>query len=204
MTPNAFLSYCHCPADDKHLARLLTHLEPLRLDGTLNTWSDRDIQPGSEFEQEIFRNLNKSNLFIALVSPDSLASDFCKKELQQALALQKAGKIYIVPVILETCDWKSVSSPLKKFQALPKDGEAISGWSNENDAYYDVAMGLRCRVAPNATAGRTGWRSPKQMPRWSSGMALVYTSRRYLVTKTRLSYVRKTQCLPFLMSLPCP
>ncbi len=47
----------------------------------------------------------------------------------------------IVPIIVEPCDW--LSSPLKDFSALPKDGQAISGFTNENVAYLNVVSGLR-------------------------------------------------------------
>lgn len=149
MALNAFISYSH--ADEKHLERLHKHLAMLLREGTLDTWSDHKILPGGRIGPEINGKLNDSGLFIALVSPDYLASNYCyEKEFETALALAEAGKIRIVPVILEPCDW--LSSPFNQFLALPKDGKAISEWTNQNNAYLDVVTGLRRVVASDAAA----------------------------------------------------
>ena len=140
MTTNAFISYSH--ADEKSLERLHKHLAMLRRDGALNAWTDHQIIPGDRLDNEVRTNLDKSEIFVALVSPDYLASNYCyEKEFQYALSLYEAGKIRIVAVILEPCDW--LSSPLKDFLALPKDGKPVSTWTNQNNAYLDVVNGLR-------------------------------------------------------------
>lgn len=151
MPTDAFISYSH--ADEKALDRLHKHLAMLRRDGTLNAWTDHAIKPGDRFTDEILSSLNRSALFIALVSPDYLASSYCyDKEFQHALQLADAGKIRIVPIILEPCDW--LSSPLKDFMALPKDGQPISGWTNQNNAYLDVITRLRQLLKASAAEER--------------------------------------------------
>lgn len=140
MPTKAFISYAH--ADEKALDRLHKHLAMLRRDGTLEAWTDHAILAGGKFNQEIIASLNSSNLFIALISPDYIASQYCyDKEFLHALKLVDEGKMRIVPVILEPCDW--LSTPFKDFMALPKDGQAISGWTNQNNAYLDVVTRLR-------------------------------------------------------------
>lgn len=148
---HAFISYSHI--DEKHLERLHKHMAMLQRDDTIETWSDHKIIPGSKVGQEIDNSLSSSGLFIALVSPDYLASNYCyETEFQQALAMEKAGKLRIVPVILEPCDW--LSSPFREFMALPKDGKAISEWTNHNVAYLDVVKGLRRVVEADEPAAR--------------------------------------------------
>ena len=140
MVVEAFISYSH--ADEKALERIHKHLAMLKRDNTINAWTDHQILPGDKVGENISANLNKSSLFIAVVSPDYLASNYCyEKEFQQAQQLCSDGKIRIVPVILEPCDW--LSSPLADYMALPKDGKAISEWDNPNNAYLDVVNGLR-------------------------------------------------------------
>ncbi len=147
MALNAFISYAH--ADEKYLERLHKHLAMLLRDGTLSAWSDHKILPGGRIGAEIDGKLNESGLFIAMVSPDYLSSNYCyEKEFQVALALAEAGKIRIVPIILEPCDW--LSSPFNQFLALPKDGKPISDWVNQNNAYLDVVTGLRRVVMTDA------------------------------------------------------
>jgi len=143
-TANAFLSYSH--ADEKALKRLHTHLAMLQREGSLIAWTDNAILPGTRLDAEISSNLGNSNLFVALISPDYLASNYCyDKEFAQATTLADTGKLRIVPVILKPCDW--LSSPFKDFKAMPKDGKPISEWTNQNNAFLDVVIGLRQLLA---------------------------------------------------------
>jgi hypothetical protein len=147
MPTNAFISYSH--ADEKYLERLHKHLAMLQRDGSLDAWSDHKILPGEKFNEKINSSLENSGIFLALLSPDYLASAYCYElEFKQALRMAKAGKIRIIPIILEPCEWKA--SPFGEIMALPKDGRAISEWTNQNNAFLDVVSGLR-RVleAPN-------------------------------------------------------
>ena len=138
MALHAFISYSY--ADEKALDRLHKHLAMLLRDGTLEAWTDHKILPGDKLEDVIDFNLGNGGLFVALISPDYLHSKYCyDKEFQQAQKLASAGKIRIIPVILEPCDWKA--SPFAAYMALPKDGKPISEWSNQNIAYLDVVTG---------------------------------------------------------------
>ncbi len=148
-TVNVFISYSH--ADEKALERLHKHMVMLRREGSLSAWTDNAILPGGNLGGDINVALQASAIFIALVSPDYLASNYCyEKEFQQAQALHDAGKLRIVPVILEPCDW--LNSPFKEFMALPKDGQPISSWTNQNNALLDVVTGLRRVLTAPASA----------------------------------------------------
>jgi hypothetical protein len=136
----AFISYSH--HDEHYLERLKIHLTPMRRDGRITDWADKDIYAGSNLDSSISDELESSDLFIALISPDYLASNYCyEKEFNKALAMQEEGRITIVPIILQPCEWKN--TPFVKMKALPKDGKEISEWTNENNAYLDIANELR-------------------------------------------------------------
>ena len=136
----AFISYSH--ADQSHLTNLEKHLAQVKRDGLLDSWTDHDIQAGGSLDKEIMTALNNANLFIALVSPDYINSGYCyEKEFQYAQELHKKGKIKIVPIIVEPCDWHS--TPFSDMKALPKNGKPISTWSNINTAFLDVITNLR-------------------------------------------------------------
>jgi hypothetical protein len=140
MAASIFISYSH--ADERTLERLHKHLATLQREGLVKTWYDRQILAGSQFDGDIGRQLDKSDIFIALVSADYLASRYCyEQEFERALSRSDRGEMQIVPVIAEPCDW--LSTPLQKFMALPKDGKPISDWTNVNSAYLDVVTGLR-------------------------------------------------------------
>ncbi|GAJ30312.1 MULTISPECIES: toll/interleukin-1 receptor domain-containing protein [Alphaproteobacteria] len=140
----AFISYSH--RDTAALERLHTHLSMLRREGQITEWYDREILAGSDLDSEITAQLESSELFLVLVSPDFLASDYCyDRELRRALERHESGEAIVVPIIVEPCDWKS--SPLKQLKALPRDGQPVSEWTNQNNAFLDVVTELRRVVA---------------------------------------------------------
>lgn len=165
---SAFISYSH--ANAKSLDRLHKHLAMLERDGSLDAWTDHDILPGDKFEERIDGGLAKSQLFVALLSADYLASEYCyDKEFAYAQQRAAEGQLRIVPVIIEPCEW--LSSPFAEYSALPKDGKAISEWSNQNAAYHGVVTGLRRvieDIARTAGPGNDG-NSPTTMVKANAG-----------------------------------
>lgn len=150
----AFISYSH--HDKTALERLHVHLKNLTRDGHIETWFDRDILAGSELDAEIERELEAADLFLLVVSPDFIASDYCvEREMKRALERHAAGNARVVPIIVEECDWRAMSE-LRQLKAVPTDGKAVSTWANPNTAYLNVVQELRRIVeadnAPLATA----------------------------------------------------
>lgn len=136
----AFISYSH--KDDEHLITFEKHLAQVKREGLLSLWTDHAIEAGGLVNKEINKALNVADIFIALLSPDYINSGYCyEKEFQYAHELQDEGKLKIVPIIVEPCDW--LSTPFKEFKALPKDGKPISTWINVNTAFLDVVTSLR-------------------------------------------------------------
>lgn len=136
----AFISYSH--KDAGALDRLHTHLAMLRREGAIEAWFDRVILAGGELDAEITAQLESCELFLLLVSPDFLASDYCvEREMERALERHAAGDARVVPIIIEPCDW--TASPLRQLKALPRDAKPVSEWTNENNAYLDVVNEIR-------------------------------------------------------------
>lgn len=140
MNMDAFISYSH--SDSQSLDILHKHLSNLRRDHIISTWTDHEIPAGGVIDNQISSALGKSQLFLALLSPDYIASNYCyEKEFKAALKLHEEGKIIIIPVILEPCDW--LNTPFSKFKALPKDGKPVSTFENRNTAFLDVIQNIR-------------------------------------------------------------
>ena len=138
---SCFISYSH--KDKWALERLCTHMAMLKRDGLINEWYDREILAGDDIDRAILEKLNSCDLFLALVSPDFLASDYCyETEMARALERHDANEARVVPIIIEPCEgWQK--SPLGRLKALPEDGKPISEWENENAAFKEVAEELR-------------------------------------------------------------
>lgn len=140
MTLRLFISYSH--KDEHYLDRFHVHLAQSMREGVFQGWYDREIDAGADIDNEVAQELELADIYVALVSPDFINSNYCYNvELQRALERQKHGTMVVVPVIIEACDWQS--TPLGKLKALPKDGKAIAEWTNENVAYLDVIKALR-------------------------------------------------------------
>lgn len=136
----AFISYSH--RDSEAVDRLHTHLATLRREGLIETWFDRRILPGDSIDDKITIELESCDIFLMLVSPDFLESDYCvDREMRRALERHDSGDARVIPIVIQPCDW--TSSPLSKLKVLPKDGKPISEWINENNAYLDVVKELR-------------------------------------------------------------
>ncbi len=135
-----FFSYSHNDETDRN--ELEKHLAVLKRQGVIETWYDRRILAGSGLDNEVDQNLVESNLILLLVSPDFLASDYCySKEMQKAFEMRARGIAWVIPIILEHCDWKN--TPLKVLLACPQDGKPISDYPNPNKAFNEIAQEIR-------------------------------------------------------------
>jgi hypothetical protein len=139
------LFYCYARKDRGLRDELEKHLEPLKRLGQITTWYDREIEPGREWKREIDYHLNTADLVLLLISPNFLRSDYCYGvEMQRALEKHEAGKARVIPVILRPVDWQG--TPLSKLQVLPTEGKPISTWRNRDEAFREVAQGIRMVV----------------------------------------------------------
>ena len=152
-----FITYSH--KDKRAKDKLLTCLEPMKREGLIDPWHDNEIIPGDKWREEIFStNLPDSDIWLYLVSSDSLASETCNKEL--ALILEK--NITPILIILEDCDWKNYklsnvqalsaessflgeweSQKLSDFQALPAEGRPLNEWNPRSKGWQSVVEGIR-------------------------------------------------------------
>ncbi len=135
-----FISYSH---EDEALRRALDkHLALLKRIRLIEIWHDRRIVPGTDVDDKIHSELDRADLILILVSSSFLASDYCYgKEMRRAFDRHQAGKARVVPVIVRAVDWEG--APFRHLLALPTDGNPVKSWSNEDEAWVDVAKGIR-------------------------------------------------------------
>lgn len=142
--PMLFCSYAS--DDEEHLTRLLAHLALLKRENKISEWHNRKILPGDDWNESIMRKLELARVFLLLVSADFMASDYIwGKELKRALERNARKEAVVVPVIVKPVDWHS--SPFGKLQALPTDGRPVTRWGNRDEAWAEVAKGIRLLVA---------------------------------------------------------
>ena len=155
---SVFLSYAH--EDERLKDRLVAALAGLEQDGLVNLWHDREIGAGKDWHGVIDDRLNQADLILLLVSPDFLASDFCRTvELARALERSERRQSRVIPVILRSCDWQATA--LGQFQALPRDGRPVVEQGDESNALAEVAAGvMAAALAIRAEALPAIWNVP--------------------------------------------
>lgn len=135
-----FYSYAH--EDEELRVKLEKHLSVMRRNKDIAGWHDRDISAGTEWKKSIDENLEAAQIIILLVSDDFLASDYCYDiEMARAMERHDSGEARVIPIILRPCDWHG--APFGKLQALPKNAEPITKWENVDEAFLNVAQGIR-------------------------------------------------------------
>jgi len=141
MPPPLQLFIAYSRKDSAFLDELRVQLTPLERSGKAKIWYDGKIEPGVVWETAIRENLHSAEIILLLVSADAIASDyFYDKELADALARHAAGTARVVPLIVRPCVWQETR--LGELQALPKDGKAVTSWSDRDEAYADAVASL--------------------------------------------------------------
>lgn len=140
---NVFFSYSH--KDEELRDELEVHLALLKRQGILRAWHDRKITAGKEWKDDIDENLQRADVILLLVSPYFIASDYCwDVEVKRAMERHAAGEALVIPIILRPVDWGS--APFSRLQGLPKNAKPVTTWANRDEAFFDVAKGLRAAI----------------------------------------------------------
>src|SRR6266566_2154712 len=138
-----FYSYAH--KDEKLRNALVEHLSTLRRQGYISEWHDRQIVAGTDWQQEIDAHLRSASLILLLISPSFIASDYCYGiEMNLSLERHHARQARVVPIILRPTDLRD--TPFASLQFLPAHGKAITTWQNRDEAFLDVARGIRTAI----------------------------------------------------------
>jgi hypothetical protein len=100
--------------------------------------ADPLIRPGKEWEQEIRAMIGQAEMFVLLVSPAFLASDFIwDTELPEMRRRRQEVGGLLLPVVLKPCLWKVVCEAI---QAVPRSG----GKLKPIEEWDDPARGFAC------------------------------------------------------------
>lgn len=138
--------YSYSRKDEDLRDELHAHLSTLKRSGLIDQWYDGKIDPGTNPHQEIDENIEKADLILALISSDFVDSDYCySKELARALSRHNANEAVLLPILVRACDWED--QPISQIQSLPTGLVAVTSWKNIDEAWMDVAAGIRKAVS---------------------------------------------------------
>jgi hypothetical protein len=138
-----FLSYAHEDEDLKN--KLETHLSILRKNNFINTWSEREILAGTEWEKEIKKHLESANIILLLISADYLNSDrLYEVEMKSALKRHNAGEARAICILLRPVDISN--APFNQIPMLPTNGQPVTTWPNLDNAFLDITERIQAAV----------------------------------------------------------
>jgi len=135
--PVIFISYARKDEPDKPKRGevqwrtfVQSYLAPAGLNGIVHIWVDEGIRGGDKWKKEIEAQLESCDLFILLVSVNSLASEVVVNfEIKTIQERQATGeKVHIFPIVLEPFPKKAVPW-LMELNLRPKAGKPLSEFS---------------------------------------------------------------------------
>ena len=159
--------YSYSRKDLAHVQELLNHLGvPKRL-GLIVNWHDREMTAGTEWQGQIDQYLNSADVILLMVSSDFIASNYVwDVELKRAMERHEKGEARVIPVILRPVNhWKA--APFGKLAAVPTGGLPVTRWSNQDEAFADVAAHIR-KALEELRNPRSAHRHPPGRRRWAN------------------------------------
>ncbi|HRI38923.1 MAG TPA: TIR domain-containing protein, partial [Nitrospira sp.] len=138
-----FYSYAH--EDNALRDELAGHLKIMERRGVIRPWHDRCLTPGEKWDGKIHEGLQAADLVLLLISSDFIRSDYIwSQELDVAMKRHERGEASVIPVLLRAVD--IAGAPFEKLQGLPTDFRPVTSWPNRDEAWTDVAKGIRKTV----------------------------------------------------------
>ena len=134
--PIIFLSYAHLDEPEKPrgeeiqwLTFVMKFLRPAVKSGEFRIWVDRQMQGGTKWDNEIEGHLLACNIFVLLVSANSMGSDYIiDKELEIARRRQTAGELHVYPLLIEPTP-KAGLKRVQDFNLRPRDAKPLQSYS---------------------------------------------------------------------------
>ena len=134
--PIIFLSYAHLDEPEKPrgeeiqwLTFVMKFLRPAVKSGEFRIWVDRQMQGGTKWDKEIEGHLLACNIFVLLVSANSMGSDYIiDKELEIARRRQTAGELHVYPLLIEPTP-KAGLERVRDFNLRPPDAKPLQSYS---------------------------------------------------------------------------
>jgi WD40 repeat protein len=153
--PDAFISYRRRPADTAFVDQLQ---QALRERGK-QVWVDRaEIEPAADWSERIARGIEAAKAFIFVITPESVASEQCRHELEMAARHHKL----IIPVVFRDVDRREMPENLAKPNWIfftpghdpgPAADEVVAALE-EDLAWRDTHTRLAVRTSEWATSQR--------------------------------------------------
>jgi hypothetical protein len=162
--PILFISYAHADEPDKPvegevqwLSFVRRYLQPAVKDGIFDLWVDRQMMGGANLDPEIDRKLRACDIFILLVSANSMASNYIvDKEITIIRERQAKGEnVYFYPLLLTPTPDAGLNK-VKDKNLRPRDARPFSGFPyNERLQHMTEAANEIAKIADQIVARKS-------------------------------------------------
>ena len=124
--------------------KLENYLSILERQDSVELLSDDQILPGMDWREIIDESIENSQVYLILLSSDYIKSPYLNEELKAIYNNHNKKKdSFIIPIIIDKSDWHNTFPVLSKYQALPRDGKAISLLNDQDAALHEITNELQ-------------------------------------------------------------
>ncbi len=160
-----FISYSK---DDLSLVNeFIDHLSSLKRDGLIGSWYCTELLAGGEWDKDIQRHFDESDIICIMVSPNLMKTDYIHKyEIAKAFEKIKVNENFkIVPIILNYCRWSTKDNDLSQFTALPYTAKPITDFKDKNMAWFIVIECIRIMIEKEEQPTGDDWYDNNSLPK---------------------------------------
>ena len=184
-----FICYAH--EDEAMKKELDKSLIMLKRSDKIEVWQDRQLMAGQEWDAAILKELNEADIILLLISVDFNNSQYIwEKGLAIAMERRERDEVRVIPIILRNCEWSEM--PYAKLQALPTGAKPISMFTDRDEAYTDIAKGIRTVVDYMLV------KQQKSEDQFVDGLKLEGPKGKFKVDKSAKSLIRAGEYQAFL------
>jgi hypothetical protein len=170
--PNIFISYAHSDEPEKPaegevqwLSFVRRYLHPAVKDGIFDLWVDRQMMGGADWDPEIEQKLRACDVFILLVSANSMASEYIVgKEIAIIRERQAKGDdVYFYPLLLTPTPDAGLNK-VKDKNIRPRDAKPFSSFSYHERLQHMTDAANEIAKIAQQIVGRRGGQEPSTPP----------------------------------------
>lgn len=127
----------YAPEDEPLCEKLAQHLALLQRRGLVELWDQRALLAGESAEAAAAAALDRADLVLLLVSAAFHASDLWERDLEPALARERAGATRVIPILARPADFDH--PVLAERTVLPRSRVPITSHEDPEVAWAEVA-----------------------------------------------------------------
>ncbi|MEE1899989.1 leucine-rich repeat domain-containing protein [Flavobacterium rakeshii] len=159
-----FISYSK--QDLSLINELLDHLSTLKRDGLIATWYCTELIAGGEWDRDIQKHFDDSDLIFFMISSNLIRTDYVHKyEISKAFERKKYQSDFkIVPIILDFCSWSTKENNLSIYTALPYTAKPVADFNNRNMAWYIIVECIRVLIQKDEQPEGDEWFYNQKLP----------------------------------------